>query len=96
MKIRGDTSNKIKHGKTFLSFCHVALFQCPGNIADNVLMTSCRCLKQLSFAIELNFICESRVDIMSLSTGYCQNKDFRVDLHQMTMGNRVAIPPAGP
>ena len=32
----------------------------------------------------------------SLSMGYRQNKDVRVDLHQMTMGNRVEIPPARP
>ena len=32
----------------------------------------------------------------SLSMGYRQNKDFRIDLHHMTMDNRVKILPARP
>ena len=32
----------------------------------------------------------------SLPMSYRQNKDVRVDLHQMTMRNRVEIPPARP
>lgn len=32
----------------------------------------------------------------SLSLGYRQNKNFRADLHQMTVSNRVEIPPARP
>ena len=46
-EIRDDTNHKIKHGKTFLSCYHKALFHCPGNITDNVVMTFCRHLKQL-------------------------------------------------
>ena len=55
--------NKIKQSNTFLSCCHTALFQCPGNITDNVVMASWRCLKQLSFTTELNIICENHVDL---------------------------------
>ena len=62
--LRSETiHNKIKQSNTFLSCCHTALFQCPGNITDNVVMASWRCLKQLSFTTELNIICENHVDL---------------------------------
>ena len=63
LEIRDDKNNKLKNSKTFLYRCHMAIFQCPGNITENAVMTSCRGLKQVSFTTELNISCENHVDL---------------------------------
>ena len=62
--LRSETI-QIINWKTVKHFFPVAtqLFQCPGNITDNVVMTPWRCLGQLYFTTELNIICESRIDL---------------------------------